>query len=60
MTWEEIGYADGMKVVQKSKSTMNYPTRDKCTAEDEADYIRGRENALRDGQLQKDFGSDHD
>lgn len=60
MTWEEIGYADQMKVNVKSLSTQNYPTRDRCSAEDEADYLRGRANAVRDHELQKQAGGEHD
>lgn len=60
MTWEEIGYADEMKVIRNSLSTQNYPTRDKHSEQEEADYLRGRANARRDHELQKEFGSDHE
>lgn len=48
MTWEEIGYADGMKVAVGSLSTHNYPTRDQHGEQEEADYIRGYHQALAD------------
>ena len=60
MTWEEIGYADGMKEAIKSPSTRFYPTRDRWTAQDEADYLRGREKALRDHELQKNTKNEFD
>lgn len=58
MNWEEIGYADGMKVALKSLSTQFYPTRDKYSAKDEADYLRGYNQALADAKMRKEMPSE--
>lgn len=56
MKWEEIGYADGMKVAVGSLSTHNYPTRDQHGEQEEADYIRGYHQALTDHKAAEESG----
>lgn len=47
--WHNIGYAHGMRVcIQANGEAHCYPTRDKHSAEAEADFIAGYQEAQRD------------
>jgi len=48
--WHSLGYAKAMFGITAPASLTNipYPTQDKFTAQDEADYIAGYNEALSD------------
>lgn len=45
--WYEMGYKDGLAAMENSTLPANYPTRDKCTEQEEGEYINGFNDAIK-------------
>lgn len=51
MDWYNIGYTDGMAFCTKAIHSIQYPTRDTNSAENEKDYLAGYHGAIHDYQM---------
>jgi hypothetical protein len=48
--WYIIGYSQAMRQCTGAEGSITYPTQDKYSPSDEADYIRGFNEGMRDYQ----------